>query len=118
MLKLVNKINSHVSASAAAFGRLCVETGGGRLVVDLLDAAAFGRLCVETLALAILSRSLGQPPSGGCVLKRDRRAVTQRSDPAAAFGRLCVETRCRASRAHFVRWQSPSGEYIFCLYEK
>ena len=33
---------------AAAFGRLCVETGFGFNILQLAEAAAFGRLCVET----------------------------------------------------------------------
>ena len=33
---------------AAAFGRLCVETGGGGGGQDSELPAAFGRLCVET----------------------------------------------------------------------
>ena len=77
-------------------------------------AAAFGRLCVETLKIPIICNGLGQPPSGGCVLKLasdTAYAVMQMQPPsggcvlklmsyltspsppvAAAFGRLCVET--------------------------
>ena len=54
----------------AAFGRLCVETGGGGSHGGGNSPAAFGRLCVETyegLSFAVE----GIP---------------------AAFGRLCVET--------------------------
>ncbi|KIC06753.1 hypothetical protein MCC93_18440 [Morococcus cerebrosus] len=35
-----------------------------------LSAAAFGRLCVETAIRAVCRRLRLQPPSGGCVLKR------------------------------------------------
>ena len=56
--------------SAAAFGRLCVETAVGDFKEYKTIAAAFGRLCVETMILS------------------SRLTVTV----AAAFGRLCVET--------------------------
>ena len=56
--------------SAAAFGRLCVETIIVIPVSHYLGAAAFGRLCVETSFLACVAQLI----------------------PAAAFGRLCVET--------------------------
>ena len=39
------------------------------------------------------SYELGQPPSGGCVLKRVYEKGKQLGDSPAAFGRLCVETR-------------------------
>ena len=58
-------------AGAAAFGRLCVETGGG-VALNMIFGA--------------------QPPSGGCVLKRASALWACRSGGAAAFGRLCVET--------------------------
>ena len=35
-------------SSAAAFGRLCVETGEKTMAQLNFNAAAFGRLCVET----------------------------------------------------------------------
>ena len=42
-------------------------------------AAAFGRLCVETAkARPLESDSLWQPPSGGCVLKPRRRRCHRR----------------------------------------
>ena len=56
---------------AAAFGRLCVETGQDVLVRPLWLAAAFGRLCVETCQY---------------------QYTKLRYQKAAAFGRLCVET--------------------------
>ena len=37
---------------------------------------------------------LGQPPSGGCVLKLDGLHQNAVIAPPAAFGRLCVETGC------------------------
>ena len=55
---------------AAAFGRLCVETCGLFNRVAAVPAAAFGRLCVETSGVSsALLDGIGQPPSGGCVLK-------------------------------------------------
>ena len=54
----------------AAFGRLCVETNlptCGKTYCML--PAAFGRLCVETFSLLFVIFHIGQPPSGGCVLK-------------------------------------------------
>ena len=54
----------------AAFGRLCVETGGGGGGSNGNGPAAFGRLCVETIMT--LGATLDGIP--------------------AAFGRLCVET--------------------------
>ena len=56
------------------------------------SAAAFGRLCVETVKPA-LAHGLGwQPPSGGCVLKPGDIIKVADTHYAAAFGRLCVET--------------------------
>ena len=62
-----------VSRFPAAFGRLCVETV---VVIDEAQnifPAAFGRLCVETFMGYKLLTGLGQPPSGGCVLKQETR---------------------------------------------
>ena len=56
--------------AAAAFGRLCVETGRSLLALMIMSAAAFGRLCVETA----------------------QRGKNEIGMVAAAFGRLCVET--------------------------
>ena len=36
--------------------------------------AAFGRLCVETAVSAHIFGVMPQPPSGGCVLKPDKRS--------------------------------------------
>ena len=49
-----------------------------------------------------------QPPSGGCVLKRNRRGRAVQPTGAAAFGRLCVETM-PAARCSRVVPQPPSG---------
>ena len=54
-------------------------------------AAAFGRLCVETFDFHPFSVCLRQPPSGGCVLK-PLSSSRRMDDVSAAFGRLCVET--------------------------
>ena len=56
------------------------------------NAAAFGRLCVETMQQHFSIIGLGQPPSGGCVLKRTSPPRGVDTLTAAAFGRLCVET--------------------------
>ena len=70
MLKPLLSLAKIKPARAAAFGRLCVETGLLAWLGDQNNAAAFGRLCVETKLDTALSKST----------------------PAAAFGRLCVET--------------------------
>ena len=62
------------SPAPAAFRRLCVET---ELLIDEAEQlptrpAAFRRLCVETERDVIINIVYGQPPSGGCVLKRLR----------------------------------------------
>ena len=36
-----------------------------------IPAAAFGRLCVETYHRDLILEHRQQPPSGGCVLKRN-----------------------------------------------
>ena len=54
----------------AAFGRLCVETSLPAVVSVSNAPAAFGRLCVETIVQTFELIRNGQPPSGGCVLKR------------------------------------------------
>ena len=49
VLKQLRHSHSNKTQLAAAFGRLCVETGGRLLLPTFTKAAAFGRLCVETL---------------------------------------------------------------------
>ena len=39
-------------------------------IKNLYKPAAFGRLCVETIVQTFELIRNGQPPSGGCVLKR------------------------------------------------
>ena len=57
---------------AAAFGRLCVETGGGGGGGQDSEQPPSGG-CVLKLRLEMEMASLiGQPPSGGCVLKREK----------------------------------------------
>ena len=70
VLKRTNLAFIYPALSAAAFGRLCVETAFEILNWCRECAAAFGRLCVETFD-EIWGNSLSR---------------------AAAFGRLCVET--------------------------
>ena len=82
-------------SSAAAFGRLCVETHWALAALSANEAAAFGRLCVETrLTFGRLELINPQPPSGGCVLKHIEASKSYNLKRAAAFGRLCVETFC------------------------
>ena len=81
----------------AAFGRLCVETAQWRDNRKKEVPAAFGRLCVETSLLTVGRVFMSQPPSGGCVLKRDRCCKLDFAITPAAFGRLCVETAASIS---------------------
>ena len=52
--------------------------------------------------------ALLQPPSGGCVLKRERCMAGQIEALAAAFGRLCVET-WHSAQSNTTWTQPPSG---------
>ena len=62
----------------------------------ILTAAAFGRLCVETIAEGQpVDLYQLQPPSGGCVLKHSVCPLRGGDYAAAAFGRLCVETNSK-----------------------
>ena len=64
-------VRAEVGLPPAAFGRLCVETSTCQKFRSGKKPAAFGRLCVETKVPKIpISKVFGQPPSGGCVLKR------------------------------------------------
>ena len=92
---------------AAAFGRLCVETGIDIILITQMPAAAFGRLCVETYKSSNAEKSCFQPPSGGCVLKHVIYSMTFRNF-SAAFGRLCVETFVFQSSVLWSK-QPPSG---------
>ena len=93
MLKRGRLGNSCLNVTAAAFGRLCVETILHRKQCKADLAAAFGRLCVETLIIpGCMVRCIKQPPSGGCVLKLVSEKSLLAFGLAAAFGRLCVET--------------------------
>ena len=101
--------------TAAAFGRLCVETTAINIIKTFAKAAAFGRLCVETSHNGLMLFLLEQPPSGGCVLKHRGEYVITKEATAAAFGRLCVETR-----TFFRLWcklyqQPPSGGCVLKL---
>ena len=63
-------IRPPVKKAPAAFRRLCVETLISIHPVENVLPAAFRRLCVETMADLYTITLSGQPPSGGCVLKR------------------------------------------------
>ena len=100
VLKLFVLILSVTVNTAAAFGRLCVETSEKRIKIRLSNAAAFGRLCVETLRL-LVDWSKGKAAAFGrlCVETCGNEYVGQKLN-AAAFGRLCVETVRRNPKLH------------------
>ena len=80
-------------------------------------SAAFGRLCVETKVAVIVGRmDSGQPPSGGCVLKRFRGFVPMQMIRSAAFGRLCVETLLIKVIKYALIFQPPSGGCVLKLW--
>ena len=59
----------------------------------MFNPAAFRRLCVETIDSIEHPQSYdAQPPSGGCVLKRQVLEQVLADMLPAAFRRLCVET--------------------------
>ena len=92
----------------AAFRRLCVETKHANNQPTRRCAAAFRRLCVETLSLLGFSAHDEQPPSGGCVLKRQYGRYRKPRRTPAAFRRLCVETNL--NQMNFAKYrQPPSG---------
>ena len=98
MLKLLI-VKTHILYKvAAAFGRLCVETG-----MQILSALAKWQPpsggCVLKLDNDVFFLFIvGQPPSGGCVLKHYNTVNQIELKLAAAFGRLCVET---TNNCHF-----------------
>ena len=52
--------------------------------------AAFRRLCVETInCLANLPNVFTQPPSGGCVLKREQRFAMAVRPPSRLQAAVC-----------------------------
>ena len=79
-------------AAPAAFRRLCVETHRQDAQTKTARPAAFRRLCVETYSTSSGTYSPSQPPSGGCVLKRQDLCSGKIPFLPAAFRRLCVET--------------------------
>ena len=79
--------------TAAAFGRLCVETFDGYFCCICIRSQPPSGGCVLKLCVGNLGGcSPPQPPSGGCVLKQLEDYQEQTHKLAAAFGRLCVET--------------------------
>ena len=64
-------LTTAIACRPAAFRRLCVETGGINRHFGSGEPAAFRRLCVETIFTWDWQYLFYQPPSGGCVLKRD-----------------------------------------------
>ena len=70
MLKLLVGFKPNHAAVPAAFRRLCVETVPYCCYLFRVIPAAFRRLCVETENKDLKTANfMGQPPSGGCVLK-------------------------------------------------
>ena len=79
----------YVEYHPAAFRRLCVETeplGRGR---NMRWPAAFRRLCVETNYIALKSYLVGQPPSGGCVLKHAGKRRRRKIRPSRLQAAVC-----------------------------
>ena len=71
VLKLFSFVRKSKLFFAAAFARLCVETGRCKSNGRSETAAAFARLCVETATCEPKRVQIKQPPSRGCVLKRN-----------------------------------------------
>ena len=70
MLKQVILNNKGNNLSAAAFGRLCVETSiSGLPSLGRLSQPPSGGCVLKHKKLKISVDNIGQPPSGGCVLK-------------------------------------------------
>ena len=103
------------SGGAAAFGRLCVETGNTFFNCHKTGAAAFGRLCVETF-MTLTAQILMVAAAFGrlCVETRSFRNFFK-SSLAAAFGRLCVETMIMV-RSYLNGMQPPSGGCVLKLH--
>ena len=94
-------MNAGVTEKAVLYSHFCfswelseigaAKPDGARLLREA--PAAFGRLCVETVHYQYqASHDNHQPPSGGCVLKREVGLFAADGTLPAAFGRLCVET--------------------------
>ena len=85
MLKLQMAWGFGQLMAPAAFGRLCVETTFRKQTETVkLAPAAFGRLCVETVLFAGAGcTGVGQPPSGGCVLKPPKNKTDDGGDDAS-----------------------------------
>ena len=114
VLKLARTYPTQALLYPAAFRRLCVETLAKKSRRELREPAAFRRLCVETIWTTRGLPSLGQPPSGGCVLKQEINAYRTSTGLPAAFRRLCVETETVGlswQRFH----QPPSGGCVLKL---
>ena len=98
----------------AAFGRLCVETIRPFRVWSEQTPAAFGRLCVETDLLAQFAFIIDQPPSGGCVLKREKQRLLSnltRQPPSGG----CVLKHTDAIKNNLIPAQPPSGGCVLKL---
>ncbi|RRD89043.1 hypothetical protein EII21_10090 [Conchiformibius steedae] len=70
---------AQIYITSAAFRRLCVETTSVISYSNSVRSAAFRRLCVETAPARRAGNAACQPPSGGCVLKRQINQIGCRS---------------------------------------
>ena len=60
---------------AAAFGRLCVETGIASMTSGVADQPPSGGCVLKPLPIPQQKEKEMQPPSGGCVLKHTLKAI-------------------------------------------
>ena len=93
---------------AATFGWLCVETRHFDHVVNRAGQPPSGGCVLKRICSRSARRYWPQPPSGGCVLKQAGGIGKRHHHHAATFGWLCVET----SQAILKTWyksQPPSG---------
>ena len=95
VLKRCTHQNVLNNASAAAFGRLCVETSEPCSQSSVIRAAAFGRLCVETEGTETEAGEIEAAAFGRLCVETLQLSQSGFSTEAAAFGRLCVETKKR-----------------------
>ena len=91
-MKHNKKLSDNPYMAPAAFGRLCVETMPPAGQVSAAAQPPSGGCVLKRQHRQNISDRLGQPPSGGCVLKQLRLTENILVRLPAAFGRLCVET--------------------------
>ena len=101
-------------SKTAAFRRLCVETLTVFAGTISSYAAAFRRLCVETINIFFNDFCGFQPPSGGCVLKRDVKDVNGEKIAQPPSGG-CVLKPEVSERLGISERQPPSGGCVLKL---